>query len=209
MNEELLKIRSSIKAKRFIMSNPVVSVEKKTSSWLSNYALKLMFTVVLTLTVLISLKANSKFKTFFYQQVYTKNFSFATLNELYQAQFGSPIPFKDLLIDNTKQVFNEQLTYSDASKYKDGVKLIVANNYLVPAKSNGLVIFVGNKDGYGQTIIIQQTNGIEVWYSNLETLTVSLYDYIDAGDLIGGVKDDYLYMVFQKDGTFLNYEDYI
>ena len=209
MNEELMKIRNSIKAKRFIMSNPVVQAEQKKDSWLLYYSLKTMFVIVLTLIVLIGLKANTKFKNLFYQEVFTKNFSFATINELYIAQFGSPIPFKDWFIDDTKPVFNEKLAYTEASKYNDGVRLMVSDNYLVPSQSDGLVIFVGDKEGYGKTIIIQQSSGIEVWYSNLETLTVSLYDFVDKGNLIGAVKDNYLYMVFQKDGKYLDYEDYI
>jgi len=41
-----------------------------------------------------------------------------------------------------------QLSYSKESVYKDGVKLTVSDNYLVPALESGIVIFIGNKEGY-------------------------------------------------------------
>ena len=36
-----------------------------------------------------------------------------------------------------------------------------------------------------------------------------MYDYIEEGTLLGETKDNYLYMVFAKEGKFLNYKDYI
>lgn len=44
----------------------------------------------------------------------------------------------------------------------------VSNNYLVPTLESGIVVFMGEKEGYGKTIIIEQINGIDVWYSNIE-----------------------------------------
>ena len=68
---------------------------------------------------------------------------------------------------------------------------------------------MGNKEGYGNTIIIEQINGIDVWYSNITTTDIKLYDYIEKGKLIGEVVDQKLYMVFQQDGKILNYKEYI
>lgn len=122
-------------------------------------------------------------------------------------KFGSSIPFSDYFTE-TQPVFNENLKYSDASVYFDGVKLTVDHNYLVPSLKNGIVIFVGDKDDYGKTVIIEQENGVDVWYSNLDEVNVKLYDYIDKGSLIGQA-NDYLYLVFIKGEEILNYQDYI
>ena len=70
-----------------------------------------------------------------------------------------------------------------------------------------MVIFVGEKENYGNTVIIEQVNGVEVWYSNIKS-SVKIYDYIEKGSLIGEA-DGTLYLVFKKDGNILNYEDYI
>lgn len=165
-------------------------------------------TAILTLLTLIILKSNSKLKQGFYKHVYEDNFSFSEVNELYKKYFGSSIPFKDFFV-STKPVFNEKLTYTEASVYMDGVRLTVSDKYLVPNQLSGLVVFIGEKEGYGNTVIIQQANGIDLWYGNIEDVNVKLYDYVEQGDLIGNTKDTNLYLVYKKDGEVLNYEDYI
>ena len=91
----------------------------------------------------------------------------------------------------------------------DGVELEVASNYLVPNLESGMVIFVGEKENLGKTVIIEQVNGVEVWYSNLSSININIYDYVEKGSLIGEVSDQKLYLTFKKDGQILNYEDYI
>lgn len=169
---------------------------------------KICFCVILTLVTLIILKSKPSLKSSFYREVYEKNFSFSTINSLYKKYIGSSMLFNVFEKESTP-VFNNKLDYTEANKYLDGVKLTVGNNYLVPTLDSGLVIFIGEKEGYGNTIIVQQANGVDVWYSNIDNITVKLYDYVESGSLIGEVKDDYFYLVFKKDGGVLNYQDYI
>lgn len=169
--------------------------------------IKLLLSIVIMLIILIQLKQNTNFKTKFYQYVYDTNFSFATINNWYEKKFGSPIPFKNLIKEN-QPVFKEKLKYTNASKYLDGVKLEVGTNYLVPSLEKGIVIFVGEKENYGNTVIVQQQNGIDVWYSNLENINVKLYDYIDSGSLIGEVNQN-LYLKFVSNGEVIDYKPYI
>ena len=156
------------------------------------------------------LKKNPTWKSQFYQYVFEKNFSFASLNQTYQKYFGSPIPFFDQLIEEpTKAVFNEELTYKSTKKYQDGVKLTVDNDLLIPSLESGIVVFIGEKEGYGDTLIIQQANGIDCWYGNVKNLSVKLYDYVEKGSAIGEVNGKELYLVFKKDGAVLDYKNYI
>ena len=74
---------------------------------------------------------------------------------------------------------------------------------------NGLVVFIGQKEEYGNTVIIQQADGIDVWYSNLESINVKMYDYVKSGDFLGEVTSNYFYLIFKKEGNVLNYQDYI
>lgn len=171
------------------------------------YINQILITSLLTVITLIVLKSNIKVKEIFYEQIYQKNISFAVINNWYQNKFGSPIPFSNLLEEKTEAVFQEKITYSSKEKYEDGVKLTVNSNYLVPSMETGMVIFVGEKENYGNTVIIEQVNGVEVWYSNIKS-SVKIYDYIEKGSLIGEA-DGTLYLVFKKDGNILNYEDYI
>ena len=92
---------------------------------------------------------------------------------------------------------------------KKMLELKVDKNYMVPALDSGIVVFIGDKEDYKDTVIVQQANGIDVWYSNVSVDNLKLYDYIEKGSLIGEVKTDSLYMVFKKDGKVLDYKDYI
>lgn len=169
-------------------------------------ALKFLLLVVLTILSIILLR-NDQFKINFYKYVYEYNISFAQINKWYENKFGSALPFSKYFEEVTP-VFNEKLSYKEKNKYKDGVALLVEDNYLVPAIDSGIVIFIGEKEGYGNTIIIQQENGIDVWYSNLKEINIKLYDYIKEGNLIG-VSNSNLYLVFTKDGEVVDYQEYI
>ena len=74
---------------------------------------------------------------------------------------------------------------------------------------SGIVVFIGKKDEYGDTIIIQQIDGIDVWYGNVTNSNIKIYDYVEKGQLLGEVVDNKLYLVFQKKGEYLNYKEYL
>ena len=198
MNIELLRLKNKHRRSR---SN------KKLEFKFNGALIKFGITIILTIITLIVLRSSNNFKTAFYKNVYDNHISFASINELYQRYFGSPLPFSDWL-SYTQPVFNEQLRYSDYEDFLDGVKLTVERNYLVPAMESGIVIFAGVREGYGNTIIIQQANGIDVWYANFSEIAVKLYDYVTRGSLLGEVETN-LYLVFIKDGEVLDYKEHI
>ncbi len=205
MSPEVRKIRNQMKQKKKYFPKKVTM--KRTSY--TKFISRLGMTILLTLITLIALKSNPKYKATFYQHVYDSHISFATINATYQKFFGSPLPFQELFQNNTEPVFQEQLVYTEQHKYKDGVALTVSKQYLVPVLESGMVVFIGEKEGYGNTVIVQQMDGIDIWYSNLETVNVKLYDYVEKGSLLGEVKDNQLYLIYKKNGTVLNYEEYI
>ncbi len=170
---------------------------------------KVCICTIIALTIMILSKAYPNLKSSIYKNVFETNFSFATINETYKKWFGSSIPFEDLFSKNTQTVFSDKIEYKESNKYKDGVRLMVDDNYLVPVLKQGLVVFIGDKEEYGNTVIIEQADGIDVWYSNLTNISVNLYDYVDTGHYLGEVKDQYLYLVFKKEGDVLNYQEYI
>lgn len=170
----------------------------------SNYLIKVFVTVILFLLTIIVLKNNDYLKKGFYNYVYEDNISFAVINKTYKKYFGNIFPLKEM---ETEKVFSEKLVYSNKSQYKEGLKLEVEKNYLVSNQENGLVIFIGNKEGYGNTLIVQQTDGVDVWYGNLKEINVNLYDYVEKGNLLGMTEDNKLYLVYKKDGAVLDYND--
>lgn len=181
--------------------------KKEHKSKLLKYLNRFLLLVVISLISLIVLKSSSSLQEKVYKTVFQNNFSFAKINEVYEKYFGSSLPF---VKEESEQLVSAiSLEYQEDEKYKDGVKLTVENDYLIPATSSGLIIFAGEKEGYGNTIVLQRPDGIEVWYSNLDTTSVSLYDYVKSGTTIGVAKDNTLYMVFTEDGEYLDYKDYI
>ena len=73
---------------------------------------------------------------------------------------------------------------------------------------SGLVVYVGEKEGIGNTIIVQQSNGIDVKYGFLDKIDIKVYDYIEKGTIIGN-SNNKLYLEFSKDGKVVSYEPYI
>lgn len=78
----------------------------------------------------------------------------------------------------------------------------VVDNYLVPIIETGMVVFVGKKENYGDTVIIQQVNGIEVWYSSVDLKSVKLYDYLEKGTSVFQSNSTKIYLLFKNNGKF-------
>lgn len=171
------------------------------------YINRILFLIVLFLINLIIMKKSTTYKDFIYNKVYNNNFSFAKIKEFYNKYLGG-VDSLNKVVKNTTPVFNEALTYKSKSKYLDGVKLEVSTNYLVPIIKEGLVVFLGEKEGYGNVIIIQGVDDINIWYGNMSNTSVKLYDYVEKGSLLGEVSNNTLYLVYEKDGKFLDIEEY-
>ncbi len=150
-------------------------------------------------------RTNTNIKNIIYNHVYNTHFSFASFKGLYNKYIGNVIPFQNIF--ETKKVFNEKLEYKTLSKYNKGVKLTLSDNYAIPIIKGGIVIFSGEKENIGKTVIIQQSDGIDVWYGNLSTTTMKLYDYVEDNAIIGEAKDNELYIIFQKDGVEIDYKE--
>ena len=168
---------------------------------------RLLIVIIIFLSCLILIKSNNSFKNNLIKYVYEDSFKFTKLKAIYEKYFGKILSI-DKVAPKEEAVFNEKLEYSKANVYNDGAVLTVSDNYMVPTLESGIVVFIGEKEGYGSTVIIEQVDGIDVWYSNIKANNIKMYDYIEKGSLIGEVKGKKLYMVFQKDGAFLDYKKY-
>lgn len=169
---------------------------------------KLLLTIIVFLVGMILVKQDTKIKNLIIDIVYEKSIKFTKAKSLYQKYFGNILSI-DKIVKEEEPVFNEKLTYSKKNVYKDGVVLQVSKNYMVPVLESGIVIFMGEKDDYGSTVIVEQIDGVDVFYSNITAVDIKMYDYVEKGQLLGECKSDQLYLVFQKDGKYLDYKDYI
>ena len=181
--------------------------KNKKKNFLMSFFNKILVCIILVIICLIMMKTNSNFKEFVSEKIIKDNISFAYLNNLYNKYFGSILPsYKN---SDTEIVFNEKLEYFEYNKYLDGYKLSVTTSYLVPIIESGIVVYIGNIDNYGESVIIEGIDGVDIWYSNLENISVKLYDYVNSGDYLGEVKGEDLYLVFEKNQEYLKFEDYI
>lgn len=205
--DEYIRIKNKHKKHRKI------SIEEKKETPKQNliflWMIKLLVTILLTLLTLILLKQNQVYKKNFHKYVFEDHFNFTKINEMYKKTFGSSIPFSNFVKKPVTTVFNEKLVYKEVSKYLDGARLTVEEKYLVPTLQNGMVVFIGKKDGYGNTIIVEGTDGVEMWYGNINKTNLKIYDYIEKGSFLGEVSNNYLYVVFKKDGKILDYTKYV
>lgn len=180
---------------------------KSKNHFFKNIVLRVLITIMVTLILLIGFKMNNNFKKTFYHYVYEENFPFSVVKDFLQEKFGTSLTFDKIVTD--EEVFNEKLSYKDKSLYHDGVKLTVSSEYMIPSLESGIVVYIGEKENYKQVVIVQQMNGVDVWYGNIKQANVKLYDYVEKGSLIGQVDNKTLYLVFQKEGKFVDYQNYL
>lgn len=186
-------------------NNELVSDIKK---YVRNFLYRSLICLSLFLLLAIICKIDTKYKDIIKKNIYETNISFTSIKNFYSKYLGG-VSILDNFVSNTKPVFNEKLVYKSSSKYYNGVKLEVENNYLVPVLESGIVVFIGEKENYGNVIIIQGMDGVDIWYGNMSTTSIKLYDYIESGDLLGEITNNYLYLVYSKNGDYLNYEEYL
>lgn len=175
---------------------------KKLKKNICDFLLKTLLVGVITLIIMITMKTSATFKTNFYKYVYDTNFSFDKFTNLYNKYF------KDFKNKESITVADYKFDYDAVEKYHDGAKLTVGNNYSVKARESGIIVFIGEKENYGNVIIVQQIDGVDMWYGNISDTNYEMYDYVKQGDILG-ISNDYLYIVYKQNGKALDYEKYI
>lgn len=166
---------------------------------------RVFLSIIFVLLILIITNISSGAKKFITKNLFETDFKFSSINKLYNKYF--------LSLNNEKEEdktvnSNQNLEYTTIDDYYNGAKLDVNENYTVKLLKSGIVVYVGEKEEYGNTIIIQQSNGVDAWYGNIKDVSIKLYDYVEEGTIIGNV-DKTLYLVFQKDGIFKDYNEFI
>lgn len=170
--------------------------------YLKSFITRVLISVILFLIVGILINRNDKFLLYYKNNVYEKSLSFNKFSSFINKYFKNTINIED-----PSKMASKELNYSSYNAYKDGAVLNGIGN-VYPFKS-GIVVFIGNKEEYGNTIIIQGMDGVDYWYSNIENVAVKLYDYVDSTNIIGNGIDNKLYVLFMRDNEVLNYEDYL
>lgn len=174
----------------------------KHKKYIKSLFVRVLISIILFLSISIYVNYSDKNLLLFKKNIYDNTFNFSKINKVYNKYFGDVLPDADL-----SMVSKDNLVYKEAQAYKDGVLLTGVNN--ISLFKSGIVVFIGEKEHYGNTIIVQGMDGIDYWYGNVSDVNVKLYDYIESDTIIANVKDGNLYVVFIKNGEVLNFEEFI
>ncbi|MDD2504905.1 MAG: M23 family metallopeptidase [Bacilli bacterium] len=171
-------------------------------NYIKSLFIRILISIIIFLTISIFINYNDKCFLFFKKNIYDKTLNFSSFTNIYNKYFGAILPEAEDL-----KVNKNELIYKEANIFHDGAVLSGVSS-VSPFKS-GIVVFIGEKENYGETIIIQGMDGIDYWYGNLSDISIKLYDYIESNTVIANAKDNNLYVVFIKKGQVLDFEEFI
>ncbi|MDP2270569.1 MAG: M23 family metallopeptidase [Archangium sp.] len=91
-----------------------------------------------------------------------------------------------------------------------GVDLGAAEGTPIPAAKDGVVIFAGERGGYGNAIEVAHPDGTSTLYAHASGVAVNPGDHVDAGDVLGWVGQTgrttgpHLHLEVRKAGQFID-----
>ncbi|WP_141433629.1 M23 family metallopeptidase [Bacillus sp. 03113] len=151
-------------------------------------------------------------------QTMNEDFQFATVSNWYEQKFGKPLAFLPTSTnkkENRSESNDEPYALPASGRIlenfsKNGQRITIetGKGATVDAMNEGFVSFIGEKDGFGKTVIIQHSDNSESWYGNLADINVHLYAYIDKGVKVGNVTNDgskgSFYFAIKKGDNFID-----
>ena len=195
-----------IKNNLFFFFAYILLGEIMAKKYIKSFVTRCMICLILFLLISIICNFSDKNLLWFKNNIYDNNINFSFFNNIYNKYVDKYMPFD---VYDEKIVMSDELVYKDKKDYLNGVSLNVGKNYNINSLCGGIVVYIGDKEKLGNTVIIQGTDGVDYWYSNIDNLSVKLYDYIEKDTLIGTSVNDNIYLTFVKNGEYINYEEFI
>ena len=165
---------------------------------------KCLLGILVFLMGMIIVKNNPSLKEMIKKNIYEKSISFIQSRKIYEKYLGSIIPKKEK--ETTMKVSNNMIPFEKKEKIENGIKLTLKEKTPIPLIESGVVVYIGEKDNYGNIILVEQIDGIETIYSNIDFHNIKLYDYIEKNQIIGESKGKDIFLLFQKNGEFIDYQ---
>lgn len=147
--------------------------------------------------------------------VYEREFQFASVVNWFDETIGQPFAF---LPENSVKEKEEDFSMPASGIIMEsfenngqGVIVKTAAAASVGTVKEGVVIYAGEKEEYGKTVIIQHADQSESWYGNLESIDVSLYEQVKKGAKLGRVQSSEedeekgeFYFALKSEGRFID-----
>ena len=200
--------KNKLKRERYVDGEASSKTEElpKNMKYIKGLISRTLIAIIFVLGSIIFTNISDKNKELYQKYVLEDSLEFTKINELYQSLFGSvDITNKD----NDAEVVFGNINYTNIEPFKNGSKLTVGMNEVVNVITSGIVVFIGEKDDLGNTIIIQGNDGVDIWYSNITDTDIKVYDYLESGNILGTSNSDDIYITISKDGEFMSYEEYM
>ncbi len=180
----------------------------KVQKYLSNLLSKFLLSIIFLMVSIILIKSNSNIKNFYQEDILTKQINFTKFNDFYTKYFGNILPDYTVPSIPTQMASNTEFDYNNGTPYLNGTKLETTENYPVPIITSGIIVFLGEKDSLGPTCIVQGIDGIDIWYSHIDTSSLNLYDYVTEGKILAPTESNYFYLTIDSNGNYLTYDTY-
>ena len=177
----------------------------KEENKLSQEFSKFLLSIIFVLSSVIFMKLDENNKIWFKKNVLESNLEFMKVNEWYHHTFSEILPS---VVDEKSSMVISEARMGERENYLDGYKIKTLKNTPVKTITSGLLVYMGEKEGYKNTFIIQGVDGVDIWYGNIENTNFKLYDYIEEGQILGESIEEEYYLVFEKDGKMISYEEY-
>lgn len=176
----------------------------KSYSKAHKYITKVLLSIIILFSCLIICDLSAPGKAFIKKHVFEETFDFMEFKNIYNFLAGK----KEEKQDESKYALKSFINYKSKEKYLNGEKYFTNAGEVLCALESGIVIFTGEKESLGPTIIIQGSNGFDFWYSGVEDINPKLYDFIKKDDIVGVLKEEFILQIV-KDDKYYTYEEYL
>ncbi len=168
----------------------------KDTSWIS----KMLLSIIIVLICLIITNFDSDIRSKFSSNILEKNINFGSFKKIYNKYVGGKESDTTLVVGLTNIIDYEEIdgSYKINTTQDEGIEVLAP----------GIIVYIGDKDEYLNTVIVQGNDGVDLWYSNISLNGYSLYDYVSKGDVLGNSLSDYYVLSILKDGEKMKYEEY-
>ena len=167
-----------------------------------------LIVIIFVLVSLIFTNISDDNKKLYKEYVLENSLGFTKINNLYEKILGK-VDIASPSKNNTTSVFLNTINYSNIESFKNGFNLALNPGEIINTITSGIIVYIGDKDDLGNTVIVQGNDGVDIWYSNITDTDIKVYDYIESGSILGTANSDYIYLTLNKDGKYLSYEEYL